>query len=196
MSEEPVVQDRESPLSDADLLRLIAQRDESAMAELVRRFQGRVLNLAYRFLGNRDDAEIVVQDAFIKVWNHAGTFKGTSQVWTWLYRISVNICLTHRSRRRMKTEEIDESIAASPSEQPRNVFERKELQEIVQRALDALPADQRMAIILSRYEGMSYEEIGATLNRSVPAVATLIFRAKDRLRAKLTPYLKRGKISP
>jgi len=196
MTGEPNLETPGSSASDAELIQLVTQRDEQAMTEVVRRFQARVLNLAYRYLGDRDEAEVVAQDTFIKIWNRAETFRGSAQVWTWIYRITVNICLTNRIRHRIKTEELDESVAAGPAQQPREAFQRREQQAIIQRALDMLPEDQRMAIVLSRYEGMSYEEIGTVLGRSVPAVATLIFRAKERLRMRLTPFLRRGKLSP
>jgi RNA polymerase sigma-70 factor (ECF subfamily) len=183
-------------LPDAELLQLTARRDEAAFAELFHRFSGKVTNLAYRYLGNRDDAELIAQDAFLKVWNYAHTFRGSSSVWTWLFRIAVNLCLTLRARKRWPVEKLDENAAADMNAQPERVFSQKETQTVVERALKGLPPDQRMAIMLSHYEDMSYEEIAQTMNKSVKAVATLLFRARENLRVRLTPMLKRGKISP
>jgi RNA polymerase sigma-70 factor (ECF subfamily) len=181
---------------DLGLLQRIAQHDESALAELFNRHHTRVINLAYRYLGNRDDSELIAQDVFIRIWRHAGKFRGSSQVWTWIHRIVVNLCLTFKSHKRLTTETLDESIPAEAGHQPNEIYARREQQAIVRHALESLPPEQRMALILSRYEELSYEEIAQAMSKSVPAVATIIFRAKESLRAKLLPYLKRGKISP
>lgn len=172
--------------TDLDLLRLVAEKDETAFAEFFRMYQNRVLNLAYRYLGNRGDAELVTQDTFLRVWQHAAKFRGGSQVWTWLYRITVNLCMNVRSRRRQPTEELDDRMPAGEASQPVEAHARRTQEEIVRKALDSLAADQRMAIVLSKFEGLSYDEIAQTMNKTVSAVATLLFRARENLRARLS----------
>ena len=187
--------DSEAP-NDLELMGRVAQKDEAAFAELFKRFQNRVINLSYRYLGNRDDAELITQDIFLRIWEHARTFRGSSQVWTWIYRVAVNVCLTFKSHKRWPVGELDDTVPAEASAQPEAIHTRNEQQAVVQQALDSLSPDQRMAIVLSRYEGMSYEEIGQTMNKSKTAVATLLFRAREQLKIRLTPYVKRRKISP
>jgi RNA polymerase sigma-70 factor (ECF subfamily) len=180
--------------SDLELLRLVAERDETAFAELYERFKSRVLNLAYRYLGNREDAEIATQDAFLKVWNHADKFRGSAQVWTWIYRVTVNACLNMKVRKRIPTEDLDDKVPAGTEHQPADVHARRQQEEIIRRALECLPPDQRMATVLSRFEEMSYEQVAQTMGKSVRAVATLLFRARENLRTRLMPLQKRGLI--
>lgn len=188
-------QDWES-LSDAELMSAVAGKQESAFAELFRRYSTRVFNLAYRQLGNREDAELITQDVFLRIWRHSSSYRGSAQPWTWIYRIAINTCLSHKARKRLVTEELDETIPAAPNSQPDTVYHQSRLQAIVQKALADLPAEQRMAIVLYRYEGLSYDEIAAVMNKSRNAVASLLFRAREQLRIRLLPYVERGEISP
>jgi RNA polymerase sigma-70 factor (ECF subfamily) len=178
--------------SDLELLQRIAQRDEAAFAELYQQTKSRVLNLAYRYLGNREDAEIATEDAFLRVWEHAGKFRGSAQVWTWVYRITVNVCLNMKARKHLPTDALDDKVPAGREHQPADAYVRRQQEEIVRQALDSLPPDQRMATVLSRFEEMSYEGIAQAMGRSVRAVATLLFRARDNLKDKLLPLQKRG----
>ncbi|MEO0108654.1 MAG: sigma factor, partial [candidate division WOR-3 bacterium] len=97
-------------VSDDGLLAKVAQRDERALAELFRRYQNRVMNLAYRYLRDRDAAELATQDTFVNIWNKAGSFRGEAQVWTWIYRITVNLCYDRRPRRLVREVELDEMM--------------------------------------------------------------------------------------
>jgi RNA polymerase sigma-70 factor (ECF subfamily) len=179
---------------DIELLQKVSRKDESALAELFERFKGRVLNLAYRYMGSRDDAELVAQDVFLKVWQNADKFRGAAQVWTWIYRITVNLCLTRKSRKELPTGYLDDKVPASEAHQPVEALERRETEGLVQRMLETLPPEQRMAIVLAEYEQLSYEEIGRTMNKTPRAVATILFRARDNLRRRLSPFQKRGLI--
>ena len=180
--------------SDLELLQQIARKDEAAFAELYQRFKGRVLNLAYRYLGNREEGEMATQDTFLRVWQNADRFRGNAQVWTWIYRITANLCMNMKSRKPLPTEELDDTVPASDAHQPADAHVRREQEELVRKALDCLPADQRMAIVLSRFEQLSYEEIGQTMNKSPRAIATLLFRARENLRHRLLPFQRRGLI--
>jgi len=187
----PEFSPRSSP-EDVELLQRVAQRDEAAFAQLYEKFKVRVVNLSFRYLGSRDDAEVAAQDAFLKIWKHAAEFRGSAQVWTWIYRITANVCLNMKIRKREELSELDSSVPAGESHQPQDIHSRQRQEEIIRRALDLLPADQRMATVLCRFEGMSYEEAAQTMNKSVRAVATLLFRARDNLRTRLLPLQKRG----
>ena len=185
-----------SSLPDDELLLAIAGGEETALAELIRRYQGRVINLAYRYLGSHDEAELVTQDTFVRIWHHAGSYRGAAQVWTWVYRIVVNLCCNSRLRNRRTGSELSESLPADVRYQPAEAHERNEQDTIVRQALESLPEDQRMAVVLTRLEGLSYVDASQAMNKSVNAVATLLFRAKENLRTKLMPFVRRGKVSP
>lgn len=179
---------------DLELLQRVCRKDESAFAELFERFKGRVLNLAYRYMGNREDAELVTQDVFLRVWQNAEKFRGTAQVWTWIFRITVNLCLTRKKRKQLPMSDLDDTVPAGEAHQPKEALERRDTEGLVQRMLDTLPPEQRMAIVLAEYEQLSYQEIGRTMNKTPRAVATILFRARDNLRRRLTPFQKRGVI--
>ena len=181
---------------DVDLVRAIAAGDDSALSELFKRYQSRVLNVAYRFLGRQDEAELVVQDTFMKIWHSAGKYRGSSQAWTWIYRIAVNLCNNFKSRNRNDFSELDETLPAGPEHEPAEAFHRKEQESIIRRALDALPDDQKMVVVLTRFEGLSYIDTAQVMGKSTSATAMLLLRAKETLRVKLTPFLKQGKFSP
>jgi RNA polymerase sigma-70 factor (ECF subfamily) len=178
--------------ADVELLQRVAQRDEAAFAQLYEQFKTRVLNLSYRYLGNREDAEIAAQDAFLRIWNNADQFRGSAQVWTWIYRVTVNVCLTMKIHKQLQLSELSDAVPAGKDVQPEDIHNRQHQEEIVQRAMALLPPDQRMATVLSRFEGMSYEEVAQAMNKSVRAVATLLFRARENLRTRLLPLQKRG----
>jgi RNA polymerase sigma-70 factor (ECF subfamily) len=187
----PELSPRSSP-ADVELLQRVAQRDEAAFAQLYEQFKARVLNLAYRYLSSRDDAEVAAQDAFLRIWNNADKFRGSAQVWTWIYRITVNVCLNMKVHKYEPVDQLNDAVPASADLQPEDIHNRQRQEEIVRRAMDLLPADQRMATVLSRFEGMSYEEVAQTMNKSVRAVATLLFRARENLKTRLLPLQKRG----
>jgi RNA polymerase sigma-70 factor (ECF subfamily) len=192
-SSAPELPTRSSP-ADVELLQRVAQRDEAAFAQLYEQFKTRVLNLSFRYVGNREDAEIAAQDAFLRVWNSAGKFRGSAQVWTWIYRITVNVCLNVKAHKRIVNIELDDEVPAGLEHEPVDSHIRRQQEEIVREALESLPPDQRMATVLARFEDMSYEQIAQTMGKSVRAVATLVFRAKEKLRDRLLPLQRRGVI--
>ena len=157
-----------------------------AFARLVQRHQGRILNLAYRFSRDRQDAEELAQEIFFKVWRHARTFKGQSAFSTWLYRLAVNTCLNHRQRKKTRPEPVQLSgNLEAVTVQAADALEAAERQSRLDKALAALPARQKMALVLASFEGKSYEEIAAVMEVSLAAVESLLFRARQRLAAIL-----------
>jgi RNA polymerase sigma-70 factor (ECF subfamily) len=174
----------------------IARGEEKALAELVRRYQGRVVNLAKHYLDDREEADNATQDTFVKIWEHAGSYRGSAQVWTWIYRIALNICSNIKQHMKIPTDELDESVLASDFQQPDIAYRRKEQERIIRRALDALSDDQRMALVLTRYEQLSYVDAAQVMGKPVKAFAMVLLRAKDNMRVRLTPFLLRGKLSP
>lgn len=172
--------------SDLDLLQRAAAGDQVAFSELVLRHQGRILNLAYRFSRDRQDAEELAQEIFFKAWRHARTFKGRSTFGTWLYRLAVNTCLNHRQRRKARPEPVPlRADLEAGTVQAADELEGAERRIRLETALAALPARQKMALVLASYEEKSYEEIAAVMDVSLAAVESMLFRARRRLAAIL-----------
>ncbi len=183
--------------SDAGLIQQVAQGNENAFEQLVKKYQHPVFNTIYRYIGNYDDVEDVAQEVFIKVWRHAKSFKGKSKFSTWLYRIVVNQCLNYRRKHKQRQVSLDEM---SEKEQiPESLVievdqEQRRKAEIVRQAIHELPERQRIALVLSKYEGRTYKEIAEMMKTSISSVESLIFRAKMSLKEKLLQLRKNGKI--
>lgn len=167
--------------------------DESAFADLFERYRTRVLNTAYRFLSDRDAAQDVAQEVFVKVYKSPKSYRPDAAFSTWLYRVTANTCYDElRKRKRSKpatTEELPDNTpdrSASPEDQARS----NELARAVRAAIASLPENQRMAVVLQRYEELSYQQIAEVLKMSVSAVESLLFRAKNTLRTRLLAYVE------
>ena len=182
-----------------DLMVRIAEGDEDAFEILVSRHQTSVLNLAYRFVGDRTQAKDLAQEVFLRVWQAAKSYKPEAKFTTWIYRITANLCFNElKSSRRKKwlhflRSDADHEIRmeedfpdSSPS--PEDLLLAKECSRQVSDALQALPENQRMALILKRYDDLSYQEIAQVLGCSVSAVESLLVRAKRTLQEKLVAF--------
>jgi RNA polymerase sigma-70 factor (ECF subfamily) len=180
--------------AEAALVSAVAAGDAAAFEELVRKYERPVLSTAYRYLGDRVAAEDAAQDIFLKVWRRARSFKGRSSFSTWLFRVAVNHCLNYREKRgRRRAEPLDEGTAdGRPG--PAERYEEDAKSELVREAVAELPGRQRMAIILSKFEGRSYREIAHIMGASPASVESLIFRAKQNLKKKLLPLRERGEL--
>ena len=170
----------------------VAAGDADAFEQLVRKYERPVLSTIYRYVGDRVAAEDVAQEVFLKVWRRAKSFKGRSSFSTWLYRVVVNLNF-RRKRARAKNVPLDEAVAAAdPRWDERLDGARKAA--AVRAAVDELPPRQRMALILSRFEGRSYREIAEIMRTSTSSVESLLFRARRALKKKLLPLRERGEI--
>lgn len=182
--------------SSEDLMVKTARGDESAFEALVNRHQTSILNLIYRFIGDRTQAKDLAQEVFLRVWRTAASYKPRAKFTTWVYRITKNLCLNElKSARRRRwlrffqlgeenRETIEENFADdSPSAE--DLLLAKERSRQITDALQNLPANQRMAIILKRYDDLSYEEIARIMGCSVSAVESLLVRAKGALYERL-----------
>jgi len=178
--------------SDLELLALTAAGDQAAFAQLVRSHQSRVLNLIYRFTRDRQDAEDLAQEIFFKVWKNARSFRGRSAFSTWLYRLAVNTCLNYRQKKKNEPEPLPllGDLEAQTTTAGEAIVNR-ERKSLLDKALNALPARQKMALILANFEGKSYEEIAVIMEVSISAVETLLFRARQNLAAILKPLKKK-----
>jgi RNA polymerase sigma-70 factor (ECF subfamily) len=183
-------------LTDLELVRLTKGGDSEAFGELVRRYESKVYRLARRMTDSREDAEDVLQEAFIKAFRSISGFKGKSKFSTWLYRITVNLALMKRRARKHIIESLDEPIATKdgdirrdvgdPSGDPLTLLILKESREMLDKAMDDLYPSSRAVFVLRHIEGMSTEETGEVLDISLAAVKSRLHRARHALRAKLT----------
>lgn len=181
--------------SDSELLALIVAGDQPAFEQLVLRHQGKVFSLVYRFTRNRQDAEELAQEVFLKIWKYARAFKGRSAFSTWLYRLAVNTCLNYRQKKKIGTEPLPlrGDFAAETNPAGAEIITR-ERENLLNKALNALPVRQKMALILANFEGKSYEEIAAIMEVSLSAVETLLFRARRNLAEILRPFKNKGEL--
>ena len=191
----------DSPPLSEDLMARIAKGDADAFELLVNRHQTSVLNLIYRFIGDRTQAQDLVQEVFLRVWQAAKTYKPEAKFTTWIYRITANLCLNElKSSRRRKLfqflrfgedqENTIEGALVDASPSPEDLLLSREQSRRISDALQSLPENQRMALVLRRYNNLSYQEIAKILNCSVSAVESLIVRVKRNLQKKLAPYEK------
>jgi len=181
-------------MDDNQLMLRVQQGDEDAFRRIVEAHQKPILNLCFRFVGNQQDAEEVAQDVFIHLYRSAATYRPTARLSTYLYRIAVNLSLNRiRDRKRKRLFSLDALKSdrrlepTHPDGAPDLILERMELQAQIRKALDSLPESQRTAVVLKRFEGLSYEEIADVMRCSVSAVESLLHRAKVGLRTKLGP---------
>ena len=177
------------------MIRRVQQGDVDAFETLVTAYEKNVYNLALRMTGNREDAQDMAQEAFIKAYNSLPGFRGDSKFSVWLYRIVSNVCLDflRRQKRRpasslsVEDDEGEETQldVADVSQSPEVLLEQKLTREAVRRGLDQLPEEQRQILLLREIQGLSYEEIGQTLGLEAGTVKSRIFRARKRLCAFL-----------
>ncbi len=187
-----------------DLMVAVANGDRFAFEILVSRHQTRILNTIYRFIGDRTDAEDLAQEVFLRIWQAAQRYKPTAKFTTWAYRITANLCINELKSARRKRffqfnlpdrnmqPQVDEHVTENGQKvpSPESLLLAAEEKRQIWAAIQSLPANQRMAVVLKRYEGLSYAEIAEVLSCSVSAVDSLLVRAKRSLRKKLADHKK------
>lgn len=187
---------------DVELMRLVAKEDEEAFRLLVERHQNVVYGTIAKMLGDPVEAEDLAQQVFLRVYRAAKTYQPSAQFRTWLFTIVRNLVLNeYRRRQRAWLQplpspdddpesasygaELSDKNAKSPAQHSLD----QEMMGTIDRAILALPDQQRLAVILRRYDEVSYEEIAAVLKTTVPATKSLLFRARETLRISLQSYL-------
>jgi len=171
--------------------------DIGAFNDLVRKYEKQVYNFAYRLTGNYDDANDVAQDAFLRVFNAIGTFRGDSSFSTWLFRITTNVFLDERKKAKAHPQtsldeylELGESSVArqieDPSPTPEAVLEESERAQILSKAVDDLPEYQRAMVTLYHTQQKSYEEIAEIMDLPIGTVKSRLNRARLALKEKLS----------
>lgn len=171
--------------TDAELMAAVGNGDMAAFGELIRRHQPTALASAYRLLARWDQAEDVVQEAFLRVHRAASSYTASAAFTTWLYRIIVNLCQDSFRKRRSVAEPQDE-LANGRSHEPAQTVEESERTEAVRRAIAALPERQRIAVVLHRYDGLSHEQIAEVTGWTRSAVESCLVRAYAQLRESLS----------
>src|ERR1041384_7823723 len=182
-------------LGDQELMRIVQAGDFSPASEIYDRYSGRIYNFALRFLKNAEAAEDATQEVFVKMMKHANQFQGDAKLSTWLFSITANWCRDYLRKADNKTKETEEVLISLPApieHGPDRTLEQRENEVRVQRALQALTPEQREAILLSRYQGLSYAEIAQIAGCSEGAVKTRVFRAMETLKKALVVDLRGG----
>jgi RNA polymerase sigma-70 factor (ECF subfamily) len=201
------------PDADQVLMRRFQEGDEGAFEVLVHKYQGLVLSLVRRYMGSRfPGVDDVAQQVFVRVFRAKMTYEPKAKVKTWLYSITVNACLNEIRRLRSQKnrrvsaftavfgegggEEGAPGFADARAPAPESELEGSEVAAQVRAAVDRLPEQQRLALILTRFHGASYEEVAKTLETTVPAVKSLLTRARANLRESLRHLVEAGLPTP
>src|SRR5215468_4575997 len=187
----------QASVDESVLVTQAREGDMQAFSTLVQRYDGKIFRLAMHVTQNREDAEDVLQETFMKAYEHLDQFKGNSKFYTWIVRIAVNQALMKLRRRRTdKSVSLDETIdtgedtvvreIADWGEDPEQRFTRQELSEILDGAIESLDPIYRSVFVLRDVEDLSTEDTAEALGLSVPAVKSRLLRARLQLREKLT----------
>ena len=189
-------------LSDEDLMGRVAEDDERAFTELVRRFQGRVTNLITRVLNDREASDDLAQEVFVRVFVHRRNYRRGSKFTTWLFTIAANLA-KNEIRRRVRKRNwfsldalqvmLSDSVIqlADPTEGQEPALQRAQLQDAIGRAIATVPEKYRVALVLRDVEGFAYEEIAQMLRVPGGTVRSRINRARSMLKRKLRPLLRK-----
>lgn len=186
-----------------------SQKPQDAKASFeatVEKYHARIFQLVYRYLGNYDEADDVTQETFIRAYRAWDSFRGDAQVYTWLYRIALNLCHNQQKKlnRRHQAEgpSLDAPMDYSSDDEkgqttdvpdnsavPWHTLERKELNQQLFDAVQGLPENYRIVIVLRDIEGLSYDEIAQVTSSSLEAIKSRLFRARNLLRTRLSGYI-------
>ncbi len=185
-------------MDDHTLIKELKEGNAKVFEAFVLQYQGLVYNTCYSFLNHREDAEDVAQDVFIYAIKSVNSFRGEAALSTWLYKLSMNKSLDYiRAKNRQKrgsgllrymdSEEMSR-LNVSDTNQPQTELEDEEKRQILHAAIERLPERQKKAIILSRFEGLSQDQVAEVMGTSVSSVESLLVRGKKKLKVLLTDY--------
>lgn len=179
------------------------QGDQAAFKELVLRYQRKVYMICYSMVSSRPDAMELSQEVFLRVYKHLPSFEGSSSFYTWLYRITVNLCIDYYRKRKMKSYEYDDRLSHRPAlqeeifpvvssasrETPTGRLLREELAEKIREAMDKLSPKHRQVLVLRELEGMSYQDIADTVGISIGTVMSRLHHARKKMQERLAHYV-------
>ncbi|MGI9220990.1 MAG: RNA polymerase sigma factor RpoE [Woeseiaceae bacterium] len=186
--------------TDKELVKRVQKGDKGAFDLLVVKYEHKIVNLVMRYVRDPETAMDISQEAFIKAYRALPRFRGDSAFYTWLYRIAVNTAKNHLAAQRRRPADIELDLQdpdqyglhakLKETDTPEAVSLSQELQETLERAIQALPDDLRTAIVLRELDGMSYEEIAQTMDCPVGTVRSRIFRARDAIGKKVGTLIR------
>lgn len=195
-------------LHDPDVQLMLQVRDDDAEAfeELMLRYQSRVVTVLEHLVGQRDQAEDLAQDVFLRIYRARKTYVPGAKFSTWLFTITNNVASNARRNRARRKEvrwegsagdstglpAMEQMAVAASGQMPARRLDKQEMRDIVRTAISGLNDRQRMAVLLSKFEDMSYDDIAAAMELTPQAVKSLLFRARENLRQILEPYLAEG----
>ena len=182
-------------MTEKELIAKAKKGDQDAFGQLVLAHQNKVFSLCVHMMGNREEAEDMAQEAFLKAWRSLDSFHGESSFATWMHRLTTNLCLDYlrkQTRRQnisvavsLDDEEAAFTEPADPGSDPQQELEKRERQRAVEKALRELPEHQRRALVMREVSGLSYQEIADALELDLGTVKSRIARAREALRKRL-----------
>ena len=187
----------EEDAEDVRLMRLVSRGDTSAFEKLIERHQALVAGTVARMLSSNSDVEDIAQQVFIRVWKSARRYVPRAKFTTWLLKITRNLVFNELRRTKRHAHvplQSEPGVEDPPLKDETNLAPdasllESELQRTIEESILQLPETQRMALVLRRYEQLSYEQIAEVLDLSVPAIKSVLFRARSELRSRLSKYL-------
>ncbi|MEM7476334.1 MAG: sigma-70 family RNA polymerase sigma factor [Planctomycetota bacterium] len=182
--------DDQSKLSDEQTIRLVLDGDSAAYAEIVRKYEKRLLGLLYHACGDRTLAEDIAQEAFARAYRKLNLFSGQAQFYTWLAKIAMNLLVSHRRKKRIENQIAREGFevamdSVGSESKPDENLEQTEVQRCVRQGIEMLDEDRRVVLLLRDFDGMDYEAIAETLEIPVGTVRSRLHRARLELKTIL-----------
>lgn len=181
-------------MADEELVKRIRKGDIDAFEDIVKKYENKVYGIVFHMMKNQNEVEDLAQEVFLKVYKNLDKFKGESSLYTWIYKITVNLCLDELKKRRniiyldekisVEDGEIDKELPSNERSQE-ELYEDKELRENLHRCINKLPDKQKMMIVLRDIKGFSYDEIAEITNNKIGTVKSQINRARLRLKELL-----------
>lgn len=184
-------------LDDSILVNQSKSGDLDSFDELVKRYEGKVYTIAFRFTGNHADASDLAQEAFIKAYKGLKSFRGDASFATWLYKIVSNVCRDElRRQQRQKNVSLDDLVIhpgnaqylESTEQSPEEYIEKNEIQHLVQQQLNNLPEEQRLILVMREIQGLTYDEIAIALDCNLGTVKSRLNRARQSLKQNVLKY--------
>jgi len=180
---------------NSELIKKAIEGDESSYSNLLENYRGAIYNLLFKMVRNKEETEDLVQEAFMKAFKALPSFNEEYAFSTWLYKIAINNCIDHMRKKKLKTYSINKPVQSNDGEldrefpdtsmSPDKSILSEERSNIIESAIDELPANYKTAIIMRHSEEKSYEEISQILNIPLGTVKARIFRAREMLKKKL-----------
>jgi RNA polymerase sigma-70 factor (ECF subfamily) len=208
--EDPTESGTQLSLRDPDVRLMLRAKegDEEAFEELVLNYQDRLVHVFYHLVGSQETAEDLAQETFLRIYRARHGYVPTAKFSTWLFKIANNLASnSRRSKGRRKEVDLntgsdstalphvgEQNVAEKSGLMPTRQIDRKEMAQVVQAAMTCLNDRQRLAVLLHKFEEMSYADIGTTMDLTEPAVKSLLSRAREALRVKLEDYVRNGEV--